>query len=827
MLSYRHTLTAIIVATITTTTPAADWPAYRGHNGQGTTTDTTILSSSRDIGLEIKWVHELGSGYTGAVVGKGKVVTIYSDGTDDIVAAFDQNSGKPLWKFPIDKTYEGHDGSHTGGISTPLIAAGHVYALAPRGRFVALNLNDGKLAWSTDLVEDHDAVKPHYGFGTSPMYANDLVLLQYGTSASGENDIQPAAIAAFDPKTGQKKWTKGADSVQYQSPIIHASLGHDPHLIATGDKKIIAVDPATGDIAWQHDHGGGGARGVASLTPVPAGDRRYFLAYQDNASAMFTLDGESADTKFNEKWSGRQIRNSFNVPVYHDGHLYAYSSRFLTCVNADSGESVWKSRDPGDGFFILVDDHLIIATKEGSLHIAPVTTEGYKERAALKLYDDLTWSHPAFADNSIYLKGLNHLARIDIVRGQTQSTDLARKSAPPSSSKFGAFLKKLNAADDKQAVVDQFIATQKTFPIVEKNMVHFVYAGEGTDLAVAGDLFGARQEQPMTRVEGTNLFYHSMPLEADARINYIFMRDYTEIIDPRNDRNTSTNMVGRDMELAFGFGPEFPMSWFAMPDWKEPDYFKDPKSEGKFVVHEVESKIIKPRRNPFAPQSDQAKDESVKVATSVYLPAGYNESEERYPVAYIHGGQAARMKGQITTAMDNMSGRDVAPTILVFINHMPNFFAPNLDYPNFFKDELIPAIDAKFRTIAKPDARASIGHGFAGVSAILCAATSDGKVAKIGTQSPFLFGSASDLIMEHLPPAGDMPATIYYEWGKYDLRNPHENWNMAQGNRDFATAFKEKGFTYHGGEVHDGTDWSSWRNRYDKMFGTLFPPKNQ
>ncbi len=795
-------LVAFIFVATTTATLAADWPGFRGHDGQGTTNETTILSTAPNISLRIRWMHELGSGYSGAVVADGRVVTIFSDGKDDVVAAFDNDTGRELWRFALDKTYEGHDGSHTGAISTPLVANATVYALAPRGRFVALKLADGALVWSTDLAGDHHARKPHYGFGTSPIHANGLIVIQLGA----EN----ASLAAFDAKTGEKRWTRGSDGVQYQSPIVQRSENGSSRVIATGNRKILALNPSKGDVVWEHEHGGRGmSRGVPSLTPVSAGKRRFFLALNDDSSTMFTLDGEATATSFNQKWNSNAIRNSFNIPVYHDEHIYAFSSRFLTCVNADTGDSVWKSRDPGDGFFILVDGHLIIATKEGSLHIADATTTGYEERAALKLFDDLSWSHPAFSDNAVYLKGVNHLVRVDITRDSTATPSVARSDVPATNSEFGAFLKKLASTGDKQAVVDQFIAAQKLFPVVEKNRVHFIYSGEGTDLAVAGDLFGARQEKPMTRVAGTNLFYHSMPLESDARANYIFMRDYTEILDPRNDRKTTTNMVGPDMELSFGFGGDFPMSWFAMPDWKAPNYFAEPKSTGRIISHEIETAT------------------SAKIPVDVYLPAGYDDSDNRYPVAYVHGGQAAITKGGFIRALDNLTGREIPPIIVVFIKHQPNMFAPDTQYPEFFTRGLIPFIDKTFRTQATPESRASIGQGFAGALAIKCAAAGEGKVARVGCQSPFFFGPVTRGFFDYLAPRGKTPMTIYLEWGKYDLRNPHENWDMARGSREFAKSLADKGYKYRGGEVHDGTDWPSWRNRYDALFSALFPPQNR
>lgn len=58
------------------------------------------------------------------------------------------------------------------------------------------------------------------------------------------------------------------------------------------------------------------------------------------------------------------------ISVYHDGLIFGYNGRILACVGASNGELVWRSREPGDGFLILVDGHLVIATNEGCLSIA-------------------------------------------------------------------------------------------------------------------------------------------------------------------------------------------------------------------------------------------------------------------------------------------------------------------------------------------------------------------------------------------------------------------------------------------------------------------------
>jgi enterochelin esterase-like enzyme len=95
--------------------------------------------------------------------------------------------------------------------------------------------------------------------------------------------------------------------------------------------------------------------------------------------------------------------------------------------------------------------------------------------------------------------------------------------------------------------------------------------------------------------------------------------------------------------------------------------------------------------------------------------------------------------------------------------------------------------------------------------------------ASVAVQSPLLFSgmmSAIDPMIETLQE--DRPL-LYIDWGKYDLRNPHEAWDMGLVSRRLYERLEQKGWQLSGGEVHDGSGWASWRNRTDRIFEALFP----
>jgi outer membrane protein assembly factor BamB/enterochelin esterase-like enzyme len=778
--------------------PPKNWPGFRGEDGTGSWNYSTILSREPAIALNVAWKTPIGSGYSGVAVRDKYVVTMFTSGDDDVAAAFDKQTGKELWRLRLEDKFPGEDGAHDGPISTPAIDEHHVYCLTPRGRFVAVDLKTGKEAWATELEKDHGAKPPRYGFATSPIVVGDVVALEVG----GEDRF----LMGFDAKTGKKRWSVGTDMVMWQTPIVVKDDKSTAHILAVGAQKFIAINPSDGTILYEFPHGG---QGAAASSPVPAGKDRLFLHHKDEGSAIYKLSGEGKDYKGEITWDNRNIRKTFNVPVYYEGHIYAYSVRFLTCVDAETGEPKWRSRAPGDGFMILVDGHLVIITKNGTMHIAKATPEGYEERASAEVFDDVAWDHPAFVDDSVFVRCLNGLARVDIKPAAAPALAVVTNPMPETDARFHAFLERVEKAEDKPKVIDEYLSRQKQFPIIEQGkFVHFIYYGEAKDVAVAGDLWGARQERPMERVKDTNLFYYSAEVEPDARLSYCFIKDFTEVPDPRNDRKALISVVGKDMEMSMG-GSTLEMSWFSMPQWKAPTYFEPGAAvaKGRIETQEIDSELLQGKHK-----------------IEVYVPAGYDDSEDRYPVAYVHGGAAANSLGEMGSALDGIIGKRTAPMLVVFIYHSPSF-SPNDNYSDVFAKEIIPFVDDKYRTIAEPSARASVGHGFAGFTAMSATFANKGLIGKVGCQSPFMFGSMAQGLKPMIPQAKDTPIEFYIEHSTYDFRNPHENWDLGTAAHEFADVIASNGHKVRRREVHDGTDWPSWRNHYDDLFGALFPPK--
>jgi len=773
---------------------AQDWPAFRGADGTGATNPGGVLSKSSQVALKVRWKRTLGSGYSSVVTSGDILVTMYSDGTDDYVVCLNKSNGETVWQTKVAPNYKGENGSFDGPITTPLIHESHVYALDPCGEFVCLSLKDGSQVWSVHLVDDLGSVKPLYGFATSPIAAGGNVILQTG--------VKDKSLAGFDPKTGDVKWSVSDDVINSQTPTLMKFRGK-PIVLAAGGKNLVGVDPESGDVLFEYAHGAGNGQ---SMVPVVLPENRVLLTLADTHSKTVSLrpaDGKKINAS--EDWTNRSIKNTYNVPAIANGRLFAFSTRILTGVDMANGNPLWKSREPGDGFLITVDDHLIIVTKKGSLHVGVGSDEGYAEKASIPLFDDLCWSLPTYDDNAIYLRSLGEVACVELKAGEAiVSTDNHSGSTlGPQLSKAIASIEAASTDEEKVKRVDEFIGSVKSFPLIEGDLVQFLYRGKGTDVAVASDIYGARQERKMNRVAGTDLFYNSARLPRDQRANYVFLVDYQPMLDSRNDRAVTSSVYAGEMEFAVRLRGSDPlkMSWFGMPEWKAPSYMKGGSSDlnGKLVEHEVESELI---------------DGGFKA--TVYLPPQYaSEKERTFPVIYVFAAGGVQDKGMLNRSADRVfseTNSKTNPSILVYAA-----LPPSPQGNEALVKELLPSIEKNFRTVAGRDGRSTVGFGFAAGAAIGLAARHNDLFFGTAVYSPLMFDAERKMVAGELEKL-ERSLKIYIEWGRFDMFNPHENWDIRkEGQEVYDLCKSNEHVQLSGGMVNDSTDWSSWRNRYLKF----------
>lgn len=194
---------------------------------------------------------------------------------------------------------------------------------------------------------------------------------------------------------------------------------------------------------------------------------------------------------------------------------------------------------------------------------------------------------------------------------------------------------------------------------------------------------------------------------------------------------------------------------------------------------------------------------------SVLLPAGYEQSETRYPVLYLlHGG------GQDHTAF--MARRDFAKRarIIDMIVVMPaadrggNSPALVTRYEDFLARELVASVDANFRTVATPSGRAIAGLSMGGMFAI-----------GTGLRYPEVFGivgafSAAAPRAGQPLPAENVATYFYISCGAAD--------SLLGVSRQLVDALRGAGAAHEYHEIPGlGHSWAFWDPQIDAFFQRL------
>ena len=770
------------------------------HDGSASADDAEIATGP--LQLKTIWKRPFGSGYSSAVTSGSRVVCAMADkGADqEFLVAMSKETGETLWKTPTGKIMVGANGSFDGPIATPAVDDERAYHLAPHGNLAAYALSDGRVVWSHHLKTEYASEPNFYGFGASPLIHDGLLIVPVGSPEG--------AVMAFDPATGDVIWKAGEDGAAFHAAVPVTQDGKTS-IFVPGNTTLHWIDPQNGQVMWTQPHAGAASGGmIMAVTPVPLGDGGIFINDSRDESKVLNTNTSGAT----ERWVGRDIRNSYCVPALSGGLLCSYSSRFLVAVDPATGDRIWRTRSPGDGFLATIAGRLVSATLKGSLHIGDVTEDGFEEVTSLQVFDSgregadgLIWSLPSISGRSVYLRSLGAIARVDVVPGASQ-TQVANKDSSVAPG-FAAFLSDLNASENKTEVIDRFLSG-KSFPILEGDHVHFVLRGDYEDVAVASELFGIRQERAMEKVDGTDLFYFGVRLPRPTRASYVFFANYKPIVDPRNERRVVSSTLAGEMEPTFmGAAEPLTFSWFQNGEI------------GELTEHTDSPPERLAGRMEQMPLKSQAMSETINL--SVYLPPGYDDSQQRYPVVFVHEGKVALESGNQAAILDDLirAGK-VRPSIAVFIEKR---FYPMMGpgaYPQMFVGELIPAITKAYRVSTDRDDRASLSGGFGATLSLIATLPASEQVAKVGCHSPFAFEMLHP-VFQQLAALPNKRLDVLIDWGEFEFRNSAENWNMADQAQAVAGILDKGGHNVTTDATPVGSDWVCWRTRSTGMWQFL------
>lgn len=336
----RHSLIAVLFCLVSSSfaygakPEEAEWPRFRGTDGNGRTTDASVPVKWDASG--VAWKTPLkGHGFSSPVVWGGRIflTSAVDDGKQRLVYCIDARDGKVLWEQVAWSGSPEPSHEMNGWATASCCTDGeHVYASFGKAGLHCYTI-DGRHVWSRQLGEFLSSNRR--GTTASPVLAGKLVIL------NGDSESDPF-LFGIDKLTGATVWKTGRPAIEgYSTPVL-VTAGDHQELVLNGDPFVAGYDPATGKQLWKCRSFDG--RGE----PLPAiGDDVVYVFNGKAADIYAVRPGGSGDvTTTRMVWhTPRRGGRDAASPILVNGFLVEPNmAGIVCCYDAATGKEAWKKR---------------------------------------------------------------------------------------------------------------------------------------------------------------------------------------------------------------------------------------------------------------------------------------------------------------------------------------------------------------------------------------------------------------------------------------------------------------------------------------------------
>lgn len=330
--------------------PAADWPRFRGPNGDGLSPDSAPAPVEWSETKNLKWKTALpGPGLSSPIiVGDRVFITCYSgygDGKHPEAAekdlkrhllCLDRKTGETIWSTSVDpvlpeEPFRGMNVETGYAAHTPVCDGERVFAFFGKTGVFAFDM-EGRQLWQTSVGTEND----HAGRGTaaSPILYKNLVIVPAS--------IESHRLTALDKETGKVVWSKEANGFDstWSTPILVDLPDGRQELVMSVPYEIWGFDPDTGKLLWFCESTD--SESVCSSAIAHDGVV-YVIEGRGGGAIAVRAGGEGDVTKTHVLWKGR-VRGRIGTPVYYEGRIYSVGGGIANCIDAATGKEVYQAR---------------------------------------------------------------------------------------------------------------------------------------------------------------------------------------------------------------------------------------------------------------------------------------------------------------------------------------------------------------------------------------------------------------------------------------------------------------------------------------------------
>lgn len=378
-----------------------DWPAYRGPEHNGEVRGLEIPKDWNASPPALVWRQRIGPAWSSMLVIGGRLFTQEQAGEAEAVVCLDAATGRRIWTHEDDARFSDSQ-SGAGPRATPAFAEGCIYAQGATGVLNCLDAGTGKVRWSRNIMEDSGASLPMWGFSSSPLVAEGVVIAYAGGTADRR-------LLAYRTADGELAWTAPAGPTSYASPQP-AEFGGKLQALFLSDLGLVALDPATGKECWRHDAATPGI--WRAVQPAVLGSTGVLIASEDLGTVLLDVTQQDGDWKANRQWMSRAMKPGYNDFVVHDGFAYGFDGGIFSCLDVKTGKRRWKRGRYGRGQTLLLADQglLLVSSETGEAVLLEATPEAHRELGRFQAIEGKTWNHPAIAQGCLFMRNDQEIA---------------------------------------------------------------------------------------------------------------------------------------------------------------------------------------------------------------------------------------------------------------------------------------------------------------------------------------------------------------------------------------------------------------------------------
>jgi outer membrane protein assembly factor BamB len=381
------------------------WPRFRGPNGDGQASATSVPSEI--TAADFTWKSALpGVGHSSPVVWNDRVFVTSADGetAELYVMCFDLATGQEQWQRRLPGGAHPKHLTNSFATATPAVDADGIYVAWKAGdtvKLVAIS-HAGDELWQADVGTQTEV----HGFGASPMLAGDVICITNDTDVEANSEF-----IGLDRRTGQRLWHTpcGVGKTSYATPCLwQTSAGRTLVLQPTMSRGLTAYDPTTGAVVWNALPDALPDRCVSS--PVIMGDIVMLMCGAGNVGKQLVAAKlQPGDAPAVEAYRMTQTIPQIPTPVQAGGLAFIWSDRgIVTCFDVATGKVHYRERiggAAGSNFHcspLRVDDRIFNISLSGEI-IVLAASEDYQLIARSELGEPVT-ATPAVVDGRMLIR---------------------------------------------------------------------------------------------------------------------------------------------------------------------------------------------------------------------------------------------------------------------------------------------------------------------------------------------------------------------------------------------------------------------------------------